>query len=51
VAGDWKSLYNEDSHNFYASPNVIRVITSRRMKWAGHVAYIIEMRNSRKFWL
>jgi hypothetical protein len=36
VVGGWRSLHNEEFHNFYASPNVIRVMISRRMRWAGH---------------
>jgi hypothetical protein len=38
VAGAWRRLHNEELHNFYASPNIIRVIKSRRMRWAEHVA-------------
>jgi len=37
VAGGWRRLHNEELHNLYISPNIIRVIKSRRMKWAGHV--------------
>jgi hypothetical protein len=40
VAGDWRRVHNEELHNVYASPNIIRVIKSRRMKWAGHVARV-----------
>jgi uncharacterized membrane protein len=36
--GDWRKLYNEELHNLYSSPNIIRVAKSRRMRWAGHVA-------------
>jgi hypothetical protein len=36
--GDWRKLHNEGLHNLYSSSSVIRVIKSRRMKWAGHVA-------------
>jgi hypothetical protein len=38
VTGDWRKLRNEELHNLYSSPNVNRMIKSRRMKWAGHVA-------------
>jgi hypothetical protein len=34
-AGDWRRLHNEELHNLYVSPNIIRVITSRRLRWAG----------------
>jgi hypothetical protein len=38
VTGGWRKLRNEELHNLYFSPNVIRMIKSRRMRWAGHVA-------------
>jgi hypothetical protein len=38
VTGEWKKLYNEELHGLYSSPSIIRIITSRRMRWAGHVA-------------
>jgi hypothetical protein len=38
VAGGWRRLHNEDFHNLYASTNIIRVIKSRMMGWADHVA-------------
>jgi hypothetical protein len=38
VTEGWRKLHNEELHNFYSSPDVIRMIKSRRMKWAGHVA-------------
>jgi hypothetical protein len=38
--GEWRKLHNEELHNLYSSPNIIRVIKSRRMRWAGHVAQI-----------
>jgi hypothetical protein len=36
--GDWRKLHNEELHNLYSSPNIIRMIKSRRMTRAGHVA-------------
>jgi hypothetical protein len=38
VTGDQRKLHGEELHNFYVSPNIIRMIKSRRMRWAGHVA-------------
>jgi hypothetical protein len=38
VTGDWRKLRNEEHHNLYSSSSVIRMIKSRRMRWAGHVA-------------
>jgi hypothetical protein len=46
VAGSWRRLHNEELHNLYASPNIIRVIKSRRLKWAGHVARMEEVKNA-----
>jgi hypothetical protein len=38
VIGGWRKLHNEEFRNFYSSPDLIRIIKSRRMRWAGHVA-------------
>jgi len=46
VAGGWRRLHSEKVHNLYASPNITRVIKWRRMKWAGHVAGMGDMRNA-----
>jgi hypothetical protein len=46
VMGGWRELHNEELHNLYSSPNIIRIIKSRRMRWAGHVARIGEKRNA-----
>jgi hypothetical protein len=43
VAGGWRRLHNEELHNLYASPNIIRAVKSRRMGWAGHVVCKGEM--------
>jgi hypothetical protein len=38
VRGEWRKLHNEELHSLYLFPNIIRQITSRIMRWAGHVA-------------
>ena len=38
ITGEWRKLHNEELNSPYSSPNIVRVITSRRMRWAGHVA-------------
>jgi hypothetical protein len=38
VTVGWRKLHNEELHNLYSSPSIIRVITSRMMRWAGHAA-------------
>jgi hypothetical protein len=45
VTGGWRKLHNEELHNLYSSPNIIRMIKSRMMLWAGHVACMREMKN------
>jgi hypothetical protein len=42
VTGEWINLYNEELRDLYSSLNVIRIIMSRRMRWAGHVARVGE---------
>jgi hypothetical protein len=50
VGGGWRTLHNEELHNLYASQNIIRMIKSRRMLWAEHVARMGGMRVYTKFW-
>jgi hypothetical protein len=47
-AGNWRKLYSEELHNLCALPDIIRVIKSRRIRWAGHVAWTGGMRNAYK---
>jgi hypothetical protein len=42
--GSWRKLYNDELHNLYSSPNIVRVVRSKRMRWAGHVARMGEGR-------
>jgi hypothetical protein len=44
VSGEWRKLHNEELNNLYSSPDIIRQVKSRRMKWAGHVARMGEER-------
>jgi len=44
VPGEWRKLHNEELNNLYSSPNIVRVINPRRMRWAGHVARMGERR-------
>jgi hypothetical protein len=44
VDGSWRKLQNDELHTLYCSPNIVRMIKSRRMRWAGHVARMGEGR-------
>jgi hypothetical protein len=44
VTGDWRKLHNEELNNLYSLSNMVRVVKSRRMRWAGHVAHMGEGR-------
>jgi len=44
VTGEWRRLHNENLNDLYSSHNILRVIKSRRMRWAGHVARMSEER-------
>ena len=49
VRGEWRRLHNEELKDLYSSPNTVRVIISRRMRWAGHVARMDEERGVYSF--
>jgi hypothetical protein len=49
VTGGWRKLHNEELHHFNSLPSIIRIIKSRRMRWAGHVAQMGEERNVYRF--
>ena len=44
VIGEWRKLHDEDISDLYSLPNIVRVVKSRRMRWAGHVARMGEGR-------
>jgi hypothetical protein len=46
VTGEWRKLHKEELHDLYSSPSIIRIIKSRRMRWAGHIARMGEKRNT-----
>jgi hypothetical protein len=46
VTGGWRKLHNEELHSLYSSPSIVRMIKARRMRWAGHVARMGEVRGA-----
>jgi hypothetical protein len=46
VTGGWRKLHNEELHSLYSLPSIVRVIKARRMRWAGHVARMGEVRSA-----
>jgi hypothetical protein len=46
LAGEWRRLQNEELYNVYTPPNIIRAIKSSRVRWAGHVAHMLQIRNA-----
>jgi hypothetical protein len=46
VTGGWRKLHNEELHGLCSSPSIVRVIKARRMRWAGHLARMGEMRGA-----
>jgi hypothetical protein len=49
--GSWRKLHNDELHSLYSSPNIVRVIKSMRMKWAGHMARMGREAVFTGFWL
>jgi hypothetical protein len=49
VTGEWRRLHNEELNDLYCSPNIVRVIKARRMRWAGQVARMGEERGAYRF--
>jgi hypothetical protein len=46
ISKSWRKLHNDELHDLYSSPNIVRVIKSRQMRWAGHVARMVEGRGA-----
>jgi len=50
VTEECRRLHNEELNDLYSSPNIVRVIKSRRMRWVGHVALVVEERGCKGSW-
>jgi hypothetical protein len=50
VTGEWRNIYNEELRNLYSLPNIIRMIMSRRLRWAVHVVRMGEKRGFIGYW-
>jgi hypothetical protein len=46
VTGEWRKLHNEELHDLYSSPSIIRIVKVRWMRWAGHIRRMGEKRNA-----
>jgi hypothetical protein len=50
LMGEWRKLHNKELHELYSSPSIIRIIKSRRMRWAGHVAQMMRRGTLIDYW-
>jgi hypothetical protein len=50
VTGEWRKLHNEEFRDLYSSPSIIRIIKSRRMRWANHVARMVRTETRIDYW-
>ena len=46
ITGEWRKLHNAELHVLYSSPNIVRNLKSRRLRWAGHIARMEQFRNA-----
>jgi hypothetical protein len=46
VTGEWRKLHSKELHDLFSSPSIIRIMKTRRMRWAGHVARMVEKRSA-----
>ena len=46
ITGEWRKFHNDELHALYASPNIIRSVKARRLRWAGHVARMEQSKNA-----
>jgi transcription termination factor 2 len=51
VKGEWRRLHNEEVYDLYSSPNIIQMIKSRRMRWAGHMARMGDSKAAYRVWV
>jgi saccharopine dehydrogenase-like NADP-dependent oxidoreductase len=49
VTEEWRILHNEELHNLYSSPNIVRESKSKTLRWAGHIAHMGKMRSACRF--
>jgi hypothetical protein len=50
VTGEWRKLHNKELNDLYCSPNIVRMITLRRLRWAGHIARMGDRMGAYRVW-